>query len=202
MKAFSKILIAIVLLASFGACLFFYGKMRGKEQVQTQYIQNYHLIKQIAELSSLQVEGSTEFQSSTFSDESWYGELGNLFFGQSVEVRVPYVAKYGIDFGKVEPQINNADNFIEINLPPAKLLSYELKLNQIEIKRESGWLRFGNDDVIASAQSKLYSESRARLENNAELKEKAAKNMEAILKNYFAPSGKDVFFKYDVIQKN
>jgi hypothetical protein len=85
----TKLLIFLVLLVA--AAFYFLGKMNGSNQTKTDIIQNTALIKQIAELSALQVNGSTNIKASNQGNNTGVWEkFKNYFAENTLQVTIPY----------------------------------------------------------------------------------------------------------------
>jgi hypothetical protein len=100
---------------------------------QTGIIQNYSFVRDIAELASIEVTGTTSLTSSNITnDGSLTNELKRLFIENTVRLSAPYTAKYGVDLGDNSLRVEHNDSVLKIYLPPPKLLSYEIHLDRLE----------------------------------------------------------------------
>src|SRR5437762_3023824 len=74
------------------------GKLFTNRDNKTQLTENYSFVREIAELASIEVSGTTTFTSSNVNnDGSFSDELKRLFLEKTVRLSVPYTAKYGVD---------------------------------------------------------------------------------------------------------
>ena len=174
------------------------GKYFNRETDNTSYSENYNLVKEIAELASLEVEGTTTFTSSNIAnDGSVTDALKKVFYEKSVRLSAPYKAKYGIDLQSKNLRIEKSDTVIRIILPEPKLLSYELILNRMDASNQKGWLQFQNDQEYIGFQKKLYADSRKQLETNAVFLERSRDRICNIVQKYFVPAKVKTICIYD-----
>lgn len=189
------ILLCILILAFTG--MYFIGKKSAESDMQTKLTENYTLIKKIAELASVEVQGNSELDIKPNADGSYYNNLKNLFFENSVYLRVPYTAKYGVDLNNMEVKVEHEKKQVKIFLPHAQLLSYELKLDKISANNKRGWFVFEDDNTYLSIQEKLYTQSRATLAQNQNHIQTAQNNISQILTDYFKSFGMNAEVYFD-----
>ncbi|MFN8315357.1 MAG: DUF4230 domain-containing protein [Chitinophagales bacterium] len=193
--------ITTFILVLFFALLLFltyhYAFNKGKSEGTESFVQNYEMIKDIAEVAALQVDGKTQYQFSNKQDESsWSGWLSNAVLEKTVRLDIPYTAKYGIDLNKDTFGITSMDTVIIVTLPEPMLLSLEMKLDKVQGFAKSGLLVTEDSENYLKAQKELYLKTRADLETNTSHKEKAKESLAAVFKKYMAPSGKKVIVKF------
>ena len=190
MKNFIRFLSAIIVIAATIIVGYTIGKRAGEKEGQTMIIDNYAFVREIAELSTLEVDGVTTFKSSNISpedEESWSGSFKKLFIEKTVQLQAPFVAKYGVDLNDSSLQIKKTKDGIEIHLPKPKLLSYELHLDRMQTSNQKGWLMFQDDEMYSSFQKKMYQQNRAELEVNSLYLNQAEDRVCGILRKYFNP---------------
>lgn len=181
----------LVFLCLFIAALFLgfqAGKFFTSRNNNTELIQNYSFLRDIAELASLEVTGTTTITSSNVNnDGSFTDEMKRLFVEQTVRVSAPYTAKYGVDLQDSSLHIERNDSVLKIYLPPPKLLSYEINLNRMEASNRKGWFRLSNDETYNAFQKKMYAQSRGQLEKNEVFLKRSQDKVCNIIQKYFAP---------------
>ncbi len=180
---FGGIVIIAAIIIGYYAGSFFTG--RGN---QTKIIENYSFVRDIAELASLEVTGTTSLNSSNITnDGSLTDELKKLFIENTVRLTAPYTAKYGLDLKDSSLHIERNDSVIKIYLSPPKLLSYEIHLDRLEADNKKGWFRFENEAAYNEFQKKMYSESRVQLEKNEVYLNRSRNKICEIIQKYFVP---------------
>lgn len=179
------VLIVLVLFAGYE-----FGKRAGRNDVQTQIIENYSFVREIAQLASLEASGMTTFKSTNLAnDGSWTDAFKKAFIENSIQISVPYTAKYGIDLQDSTMRIVRKDSLIEIHLAQPKLLSYELHMDRIETSNKKGLLISPEDERYIAIQKKMYAQSRAQLEQNGLMLNQSRDKVCGILKKYFSSLG-------------
>src|SRR6186997_714956 len=100
---------------------------------KTELTENYSFVREIAELASIEVSGTTSLNSSNVTnDGSFTDELKRIFVEKTVRLSAPYTAKYGVNLKDSSLRIVRTDSTVKIYLPPPKLLSYEIHLDRLE----------------------------------------------------------------------
>ena len=174
------------------------GRIFTERENETRLIQNYALVKEIAELASIEVKGTTSFVSSNINnDGSFSDEFKRLFFEKTVRLTVPFTAKYGIDLGDSSLRIQRNDSLLHVYLPVPKLLSYEIHLDRLEANNQKGWFQFQNDAIYSAFQKKMYAQSRVQLEKNPAYLQRSRDRVCALLQKYFAPLHTHVLCVYE-----
>src|SRR5690606_34551439 len=97
----------------------------GKSTVNEKAVNNVLLIREIAELASLEVQGTATFRQSNVSNSGeWSDNLKRVFAENTAWVSVPYIAKYGVDTDSSNFHLTVKDTTVFIRLPQPKLLSF------------------------------------------------------------------------------
>lgn len=188
MKKFFRFLI----LVGFALLLFWLGKQYGSKNVNQEILSNSMIVKNIAELASLEVHGNATIKRSNVeNDGSWMSNMKKAFVENTIWVTVPYVAKYGIDVDSQHFKLEVSDKTIVVSLPEPKLLSYELKVDRMETANKKGVLLWSDDETYTDVQKKLYKESRGQLEGNVLYRNQSKEKIVKILKDYYKPWLKD-----------
>lgn len=184
---FRHFILFLILLAGIGIAAYFIGKQKGTTQI-TQIATNEVLIKQIAELSSLEVQGNASITESNINnDGSWTEALRKLFIENTIQISIPYIAKYGISTDSGDLQISQTEGIILIRLPEPKLLSFEMRLDKASNSSRLGWIQSENNAVYNQVQQKLYLQSRSQMEQSEKNRAQAKQKIVSILKQYYQP---------------
>lgn len=187
MKSFYLILVLLIALCM---AMYFLGKKSGTTEVKATIINNTQLVKQIAELSSLEVTGTTTAKISNVSEESGIrNNLKNYFAENTLQVTIPYIAKYGVDVSKASVSINDTDTALVIKLPSCRMLSLQLVLDKMEIMNQTGLFASTTIADMKAAEQQLYSTAQGQLSNNAALLEKTKQHITEIYNEYYKPLG-------------
>jgi len=164
------------------------GRIFTNRQNKTELTENYSFVREIAELASIEVSGTTSLNSSNVSnDGSFTDELKRIFVEKTVRLSAPYTAKYGVNLKDSSLRIVRTDSTVKIYLPPPMLLSYEIHLDRLETSNKKGWFQFENDEAYTAFQKKMYSEGRAQLEKNDIFLKRSRDKICGILQQYYAP---------------
>ncbi|MCA0382099.1 MAG: DUF4230 domain-containing protein [Bacteroidetes bacterium] len=176
---------------------FFIGKWMGTQKGTTRLIENYAFVKNIAELATLEVSGTTTYKSTNVDQQaSWWSSVSAFFTEKSATIMVPYQAKYGVDVSKDSITISHQDSVLIITFPPAKLLSYELRLDRMETSNRKGLLVFSDDEFYTAFQQQLYAKSRTQLEQNLRYLQASRDRICEVMNQYVAPTGLKVQCKF------
>lgn len=176
-----------ILVVIIGLLAYFLGK-RSASRVVDNIVMNNVLIKQIAELSSLEVRGNANMKSSNITnDGSLTDSFKKLFLERTFNISVPYTAKYGIDLGKQNINVKEKDKQVYVVLPSPGLLSYELRLDQSSTISKKGLFETNDEEAYNRLIQKLYTQSRAQLENNEVYKQQSKQKIKKIIEDYYAP---------------
>ncbi|WP_423736109.1 DUF4230 domain-containing protein [Chitinophaga caseinilytica] len=180
---------AVIILFIIG--IFLLGRCSGSgSTVNEKAVNNVLLVREIAELASLEVQGNASFkQSNVENSGEWSDNLKRVFSENTAWVSVPYTAKYGVDTDSTNFSLTVSGKTVTIQLPPPKLLSFELRMNQMETSSRKGWFTFSNDETYTEVQKKLYDTNRSQLEENVMYQKQSMNKIIAILRNYYTPLG-------------
>jgi hypothetical protein len=183
-----KKFIRFVVFAALAVLLFWLGQQFGSKRVNQNILSNSLIVREIAELSSLEVQGVASIKRSNIdNDGSWTSSLKKSFLENTIWVSVPYLAKYGIDVSEKNFHVTVSDKKIVVKLPEPKLLSYELTMDKMETSNRKGWLLGQNDETYTDVQKKLYQTSREQLQNNKLYVNQSKDKISKIIKQYYQP---------------
>lgn len=166
-------------------------------------MQNVALIKEIAELGALEVSGFTKLKSSNLEPESGViSRLKNYFGENTLNISIPFDAKYGVDMSDQKLVINTKDSTAIIYLPDCKLLSLQLRLDKAEAMSKTGVFRNATIEEYLAAQKNLYENVNTTLQNNESYKKLARNHISFILQKYYAPLGYKVDCRFEGVKEN
>lgn len=186
-----------------GILAYFLGKKNGTITVD-QYTNNATFIKEIAELSSLEAHGIASIKSSNIAnDGSITDAFKKIFLEKTMNISVPYIAKFGIDLSKQNITVEEKNKQVLVVLPAPTLLSYELRIDKADAVVRRGMFEAANDEHYSNVEKKLYNQSRAQLENNQTYIKQSKDKIIKIIQAYYAPMNLnvDVVFKDDLKSK-
>lgn len=187
----------IILLLALCAAMYFLGKRNGTTALRATVINNQQLITQIAELSSLNVSGSTSVKlSNAGNNGSWWENFKDYLAENTLQVTVPYHAKFGVDMQQGKVGISENDSAVILTFPPVKMLSFQLELDKLETMNQTGLFSRTTIDDMKRAEQEMYVSAKRQLENNTGYQEKAKQHMAEILTNYYKPLGYKVICKF------
>ncbi len=183
--------LAIIFLALLVAFAFYFlGKKNGSNNTSLKVVQNVSLISEIAELSALQVSGNTNINSSNKSDKKgMLARLKNYLGENTINISIPYDAKYGVDMKNQKVKIDTKDSIATIYLPAVKLLSLQLRLDKLTAVSKTGLFASATIDDVIEAQKVLYTEAVAKLEGDQKFIGLAQEHIKFILEKYYQPLG-------------
>ncbi len=185
MKNFALTAFLVLLVA---AAFYFLGKKNGSGQIKTDIIQNTALIKQIAELGALEVNGSSNITVSNRGDNSgMWDKFKNYFAENTLQVNIPFQAKYGVDMTNQKMSINTKDSTATIYLPKCKLLSLQLQLDKVNAISQTGLFNTITLEQYIGVQKQLYEACNSQLINNTTNLTLAEDNIRFILQKYYTP---------------
>ena len=192
----STTIIIVMLLLLCGA-MYFLGKKNGTTEIKATIINNQLMVQQIAELSALDVSGTTTAKLSNAGDNNSFWEgFKNYLAENTLQVTVPYHAKYGVDMSKGRVNINKNDTAVILNFPPVKLLSFQLLLDKIEVMNQTGLFSRTTIADMRKAQQQMYVSANEQLSNNAGYQSKAREHITAIFTQYYKPLGYKVICNF------
>ncbi len=172
------------------AAFYFLGKKNGSGQIKTDIIQNTELVKQIAELGALEVNGTTNITvSNRGSNAGVWEKFKNYFAENTLQVAIPYQAKYGVDINNRKMAVNTKDSTVTIYLPTCKLLSLQLQLDKVNAVGKTGMFNSITLEQYIAVQKQLYQECNNQLVNNAANIKLAQGNIQLMLQKYYEPLG-------------
>jgi len=158
--------------------------------MQSQLIENYSFVREIAELASLEVNGISTFSATNISNDGSFSDaMKKMFSEKTVHLSVPYTAKYGVDLQDSAMRITRRDSVVEIHLPQPRLLSYELRLDRMDATSREGMLYASKADLYTVYQKQLYAEGRTQLERNRTYLTQTAKGVSRVIGQYFNAAG-------------
>jgi hypothetical protein len=191
MRPLFRLFSLLVVLAA--ACIVAYtiGRKKGEASSETALIQNVAFVRDVAELASVEVSGSTTYKSTNTSSGATgiSAALRKAFLEKSVTITAPYVAKYGVDLNEQNFRILRVDSAVEVRMPHATLLSFELRLDRLETAASKGLLLFEDDDFYTAFQKRMYSQSRAQAEVSSIYLRRAEDRVCGLMTRYFAAVG-------------
>lgn len=177
--------------------IFSLGRWSGSRSLNQQVLSNSLIVREIAELSSLEVQGSASIKRSNVENNGdWTDNLKKVFAENTIWVTVPYTAKYGVDVNEKNFRVDLQNKKVRVSLPAPQLLSYELRLNQMETANKKGWLMFSDDETYTDVQKKLYETSRAQLRDNKIYIEQSKEKIRKIIGQYYTPFQLEVEVKF------
>ena len=157
------------------------GRRHGNNKLQSIAIKNDSFVRELASLATLDVNGVSTFASTEIvGDHSLPESLLKILREQRVVLSAPFKASFGVDLNKNSLTILQRDTIIEIHLPAPMLLSYDLRLERLENKTETGetegYMRF---------RKNLYDEGKRQQEENNIYLTQSASKISQVLENYF-----------------
>jgi hypothetical protein len=180
--------IFLILLVATG--FYFLGKKNGAGKTKTSIVQNVALVKEIAQLASLQVNGVANIKvTNRDSGDGAWNKFKNYLTENTLQVSLPYEAKYGVDMMNRKVNIDTKAGIATIYLPAVNLLSMQLRVDKLESMNQTGLLNTTTINDFVKAQKQLYGTVSATLENNAAFKKLAETNIANTLGKYYAPLG-------------
>jgi len=180
--------IFLVLLVA--VAFYFLGRKSGSGQARTDIVQNVSLVKEIAELAALQVNGTVNIKVSNKGENAGaWDRLKNYFTENTLQVSVPFEAKYGVDIGNKEMKIDTKAGVVTLYLPPTRLLSMQLRLDKMQSMQQAGIFNSVTVEDLIKAQKQLYGTASASLEGNSAYIKLAEDNIRNTLNKYYEPLG-------------
>lgn len=167
---------------------FFFGRWKGRGEVNETFVNNPELVKEIAELAVLEVDGNAKFTESNSSlSKNFWDDLGDFLGEKTLSVEIPYVAKYGVDLAKSDIRIKaKGKKEVQITLEKPALKSFELRMDRLQQQTKNGVFIFQKDDKLKVPMQKLYTETKKKLAENRDNIKLAQEKVESQLKKYFA----------------
>ncbi|RYE20743.1 MAG: DUF4230 domain-containing protein [Sphingobacteriales bacterium] len=182
------VIIALILLAAAG--FYFLGKRNGEANMQSTVVQNVAMVKEIAQLASLQVSGTTNIKmTNKAASGGMFDRLKNYLVENTLQLSIPYEAKYGVDMSNQKVVVDTKAGTAIIYLPAVKLMSMQLRLDKLQSMTQAGILNSVSIDDFVKAQKEIYSTASATLENNQGFIKLSQDNISNTLNKYYAPLG-------------
>ena len=186
---FSTAILVIVLAVIIGVLAYFLGKKNGSVKIENIAL-NEALVKEIAELSTLEVRGTATIKNTNLqNDGSLSDNLKKWFLENTVNISVPYIAKYGVNLQQQKINIIPQGKTVIIHLPEPQLLSYELVMDKENTITKEGWFITQNNNYYSSVQASLYTQTKNQMQNNTLYKQRTEEKIVAILQDYYRPVG-------------
>jgi len=177
--------------------VFWLGQRSGARIVNDKTLANSLIVREIAELASLEVEGTATIKRSNLSnDGGWEDNMRKLFAESTIWVTVPYTAKFGVNVNEQNFKVAVGEKEVLVSLPATQLLSYELHLDKMETANKKGWFMFSDDETYTDVQKKLYTNSRQEIEQNNTYREQSKEKIRKIIGQYYAPFNLTVKIKF------
>ena len=184
----NTVVIFLILLVS--AAFYFLGKKNGSAEAKTTMIENVDMIKQIAELGALDVTGNLNMKVSNAGDDAGtWSKFKNYFAENTLQVDLPYEAKYGVDMSNQKMKIDTKAGTAVISLPACKLLSLQLKIDKMSTISQTGLFVRATPDDLVKAQKQLYTDAMSKLQNDPKFLTLAEEHIKAIIVKYYKPLG-------------
>ena len=182
--------ITIFLILMVATGFYFLGKKNGAGQTKTDVVQNVALIKEIAQLASLEVSGETKIKTTNRGNENgFFGKFKNYFTENTLQLSIPFEAKYGVDMSNQKISVDTKSGIATIYLPACKLMSLQLRLDKLESMSQTGLFNTVSLDDFVKAQKSLYMAVSGTLENNKPYLKLAEDNISNTLGKYYQPLG-------------
>ena len=186
----SKNLLLIILAILCAFAFYFLGKKNGNNQAKVDVVQNVDIIKEIAEMSALSVSGTTNLKMTNRGENSGiWDKFKNYLSESTLHVSIPYEAKYGVDMTNQKVEIDTKSGIAKIYLPACKLLSLQLRLDQVDAMSKTGLLSTATIDDYVKAQKQLYEEATKSLVGNTAHIKLAQEHIRFIMEKYYKPLG-------------
>jgi uncharacterized Fe-S radical SAM superfamily protein PflX len=180
----------IFLVLLIAGAFYFLGKRNGSSDAKITMVENVEMIKQIAELAALDVAGNVQVKVSNKGDENGvWSKFKNYFAENTLQVNLPYEAKYGVDMSSQKMSIDTKAATVNISLPNCKLMSLQLKMDKMETMTQTGLFASASMIDLVNAQKQLYAQALQQLENDPKFLKLSEDHIAAILSNYYKPLG-------------
>ncbi|WP_346238543.1 DUF4230 domain-containing protein [Niabella insulamsoli] len=192
MRSRASLFFVFLLIIVIAVLAYFLGKRNASDSLDNVVL-NDVIIRQIAELSTLEARGNATIKSSNISnDGSLSDSFKKFFLERTFNISVPYVAKFGVNLGDQKVTIEEKNKQVYIVLPEPQLLSYELRLDQTNAVARKGLLESDNERQYDRLMQKLYEQSKGQLQENAGYRQRAKEKIIKILGDYYKPLGFEV----------
>lgn len=196
MKTIHKILLTVLLIIVLGL-FFLLGQKTAGTDTKKNIAENIAMARQVADLAALQVNGNTIISIvNETPDKGEWNKFKDFFTVNSLQIVVPYLAKYGIAMSSGEIKITNKDSLLEISLPECKLLGLQLQLDRFDGMNTNGLFTKITIGELSAVQKQIYTETMNQVSNNQYLKLQAQDHIQNIFKRYYKPLGYEVACKF------
>ena len=184
----NSVLIFLILLVA--TAFYFLGRKNGKSDATVSVLQNVQMIKQIAELSALEIAGTENIKISNkgTEDDTW-AKFKNYFAENTLQVNVPYTAKYGLDIANEKMDVDTKQTTLKIYLPHCKLLSMQLRFDAMETMTQTGIFTSASMVDLVNAQKQLYTQALQQLGSSDKYVKLAEQHVGDVFTNYYTPLG-------------
>jgi len=182
-------LLILILVAAIAIAFYFLGKKNGSNQTKTTMIENIALVKQIAELSSLQVSGTTQLKVTNSGGDGTWEKFKDYFVENTLQVTIPFDARFGVDMSKQQMKVDRKSGKVTLYFPACTLLSLQLRLDKLETMSETGILTSASISDLVKAENRMYIQAQEKLAGNEAYKKLAQENIQATLQKYYEPMG-------------
>ncbi|WP_018628493.1 DUF4230 domain-containing protein [Niabella aurantiaca] len=180
-------LVVALCVVAIGVLAYFLGKKNGTKTVDHMAL-NVAFVQEIAELSSLEVQGTASIKTTNITnDGSITDALKKMFMEHTMNVSIPYIAKYGVDLSTQQLTIEEKNKQVYVVIPPPQLLSYELRLDRADALTKRGLLVNTDEAAYRVVEKKLYTETRKQMETYPAYMEQAKEKIRKVLERYYAP---------------
>jgi hypothetical protein len=188
MKNILLFLIAFIILISVGAVAFF----KGVDTVRDGLIANYPTVKNVVQGATTEFFDSLLVTRIAKTDNE---ELFNLLKGDSkgdtIEVAIPYYARYGVDLSVRNFRVFRDGQTVEVWLPDSKLIYCELNFARMRVNGESAASAIKGESFEA-LRAKMYEGLLPVLQKDKANHKAAKKTVAKALMFYFMP------YKFDL----
>jgi hypothetical protein len=169
---------------------YFLGRKNGESNVRSTVVQNVAMVKEIAELASLEVSGVTNIKMTNKAEAGGlFDKFKNFFVENTLQLSIPYEAKYGVDMSNQKISVDTKAGTAIIYLPAVKLMSMQLRLDKLTSMTQAGILNSVSIDDFVKAQKEIYATASATLEGNQGFIKLSEDNISNTLSKYYTPLG-------------
>ncbi|MCC7298675.1 MAG: DUF4230 domain-containing protein [Bacteroidia bacterium] len=166
----------------------FIGKWLGRNDTSTTIVDNPTLVREISELASLEVTGSSRLTETNVTEKGFWNSMQHFFDEETLLLDIPYTAKYGCKLTASDLKISKVNKGeIKIEIEQPALLSFEMRLDKMSQFSKNGLFIFQKDDKFKAPVQKLYNETKKKLEKETEYIKQAREKVEGILTRFYAP---------------
>ncbi|MBZ4187783.1 DUF4230 domain-containing protein [Niabella beijingensis] len=190
--------VVLVCVIVIGVLAYLLGKRNGTKTIDNIAL-NAAFVQEVAELSSLEVQGTASIKTTNVAnDGSITDGIRKMLAEQTLNISVPYIAKYGVDLQQQQLTVEEKNRQVYIVIPTPKLLSYELRMDRADAITKKGLLTTFDETAYNTVEKKLYTDSRKQLEGHPAYTEQAKEKIRKVLAQYYAP----MQYKVNVVFKD